>query len=90
MTTNTINDGLNTEIMQKHETYIWNYLTFSLGTYVPSHPQKGLFLHLYVLKFSMIASPGVLTIYTNHPGGNLVHKHKTIIFDVGGERPATK
>ena len=32
---------------------------------------------------------GVLTIYTNHPGGNLVHKHKTIKFDMGKERPAT-
>ena len=33
---------------------------------------------------------GVLTIYTNHPGGNLVHKYKTIKFDVVVERPATK
>ena len=30
------------------------------------------------------------TIYTNHPVGNLVHKHKTIISDMVGERPATK
>ena len=37
-----------------------NHLKFSLGTYVRSHPQKGLFLQLYVLKFSMIASPGLL------------------------------
>ena len=28
---------------------------------------------------------GVLTIYTNQPSGNLVHKHKTIKFDVVGE-----
>ena len=27
----------------------------------------------------------VLTIYTNHPGGNLVHKHQTIKLDVMGE-----
>jgi len=25
---------------------------------------------------------GALTIYTNNPGGNLLHKHKTIKFDV--------
>ena len=25
-------------------------------------------------------SQWVLTIYTNHPGGNIVHKHKTINF----------
>ena len=23
----------------------------------------------------------VLTIYTNHPGGNIMHKHKTIQFE---------
>ena len=28
---------------------------------------------------------GALTIYKNHPGGNLVHKHKTIKLDVVGE-----
>ena len=33
---------------------------------------------------------GVLTIYTNHPSGNLVHKYKTIKFDVVVKRPATK
>ena len=33
---------------------------------------------------------GVLTIYTNHPSGNLVHKYKTIKFDVVVERSATK
>ena len=32
---------------------------------------------------------GVLTIYTNHPGGNSVHKHKTIKFDVVGRRTAS-
>ena len=32
----------------------------------------------------------VLTIYTNHPGGNLVHKHQIIKLDVIGESPATK
>ena len=30
----------------------------------------------------------VVTIYTNHPGGNHVYKHKTIKFDLMGERPA--
>ena len=25
--------------------------------------------------------PRMLTIYTNHQGGNIVHKHKTIKFD---------
>ena len=35
-------------------------------------------------------SPGVLTISTNHPGGNLGHKHKTVKFDVVGEQPTTK
>ena len=29
-------------------------------------------------------------IYTNHPGGNLVHKHKTVIFGVVQVRAATK
>ena len=33
---------------------------------------------------------GVLTIYTDHPGGNLVHKNKTLIFNTVGERPTTK
>lgn len=32
----------------------------------------------------------IVQIYTNHPGGILVHKHNTIKFDVVGERPATK
>lgn len=31
---------------------------------------------------------GVLTIYTNNLGENLVQKFKTIRFDVVGERPA--
>ena len=30
----------------------------------------------------------MVTIYTNHPGGNHVYKHKTIKFDLMGERPA--
>ena len=34
--------------------------------------------------------PGMLTIYANNPGGNLVHKHKTLKFDAVAERPATK
>ena len=29
--------------------------------------------------------PRMLTIYTNHPGGNIVNKHKTIKFDLAGE-----
>ena len=29
-------------------------------------------------------------IYTNHPGGNLVHKHKTIKFDIVRKWSATK
>ena len=33
---------------------------------------------------------GVLTVYTDHPGGNLVHKNKTLIFNTVGERPSTK
>ena len=32
----------------------------------------------------------MLTIYTNHPGGNLVYENKTIKFDVVGERPAKR
>ena len=32
----------------------------------------------------------VLTIYPNHVGQNLVHKHKTEKIDVVGEKPATK
>ena len=34
--------------------------------------------------------PRVLTIYRNRPGRNLVHKHKTLQFEVVRERPATK
>jgi len=30
----------------------------------------------------------LITIYTNHPGGNHGHKYKTIRFDLMGERPA--
>ena len=33
---------------------------------------------------------GVLPIYPNHAGQNLVHKHKTEKIDVVGEKPATK
>ena len=33
---------------------------------------------------------GTLTVNTIHPGGNLVHKHKPLKFDVVGERPATE
>ena len=33
---------------------------------------------------------GVLTIYTDQAGENLVHKHKTLIFDTVVERPTTK
>ena len=32
----------------------------------------------------------MLTIYANNPGGNLVHKHKTLKFDAVVERLATK
>ena len=32
----------------------------------------------------------VFTIYTNHMGGNLVHKQKTTNFDLVGEQPTTK
>ena len=37
-------------------------------------------------------APGMLTIYTNHAGGNLVHKHKRnranhLIFHVNGKYP---
>lgn len=32
----------------------------------------------------------IFTIYINHPGGNLVQKHKTIQFDEVGEGLATK
>ena len=31
----------------------------------------------------------VITIYTNQPGGNLVHKLKAVKFDVVREQPAT-
>ena len=33
---------------------------------------------------------GMLTIYINHPGVNLLHKYKTKKFDVVGGRSATK
>lgn len=32
---------------------------------------------------------GVLTFYTKQPGGNVLHKHKTVKSDVVEERPAT-
>ena len=32
----------------------------------------------------------VLTIYMNHPGKNLLHKNKSIKFDVVGEQPTPK
>ena len=32
----------------------------------------------------------MLTTCTQHPGGNLLHKDKTLKFDVVGERPAKK
>ena len=32
----------------------------------------------------------MLTIYTNHPGGNLKHKLKAVKFDLVGEQPATR
>ena len=55
MTTTTINDGLNTET-QKRET-IWNSVKRHM--YLHTH-KKASFYILYVLKFSMIASPGLL------------------------------
>ena len=33
---------------------------------------------------------GVFSIYTNHPGGNLAHEHKSIKFNGVGERPPKK
>ena len=45
--------------------------------------------HLQELYFPFLKS-GVLTICTNHPGGNLVHKHKTIRFDGGGRTTRCK
>ena len=38
----------------------------------------------------VVGSATLLTIYINHPGGNLVHKHQAIKFDLEGERSATK
>lgn len=32
----------------------------------------------------------VVTIYLNQPAGNLIHKHKTINFEMVGERAVTK
>ena len=45
-----------------------------------------------VSKFSQFSwrTPSMLTIHTNHLGGNLVQKHWTIKFDVVGEGQATK
>ena len=34
--------------------------------------------------------PRMLSIYTNSPGGNLGHKHKSLKFDVMRVRTATK
>ena len=32
----------------------------------------------------------MLTVYSNHPGGNLVHKLKAVKFDLVGEQLATR
>ena len=48
------------------------------------HPQYGLIVQYDTTRL------GMFTIYTNHSGINLLHKHKTIKFDVVGEQPATK
>ena len=41
--------------------------------------------------YGLIRLGGVGTVRsTNHPGGNRVHKNKTIKFDMAGEGPATK
>ena len=42
------------------------------------------------IRLKRVKRSGALNIYTNHPGGNPVHKHKTIKFDVVGEQPATE
>ena len=44
--------------------------------------------HNTINNIYIIRKPWVLTIYTNYPGGNTVHKHKTIKFEVVGEQPA--
>ena len=38
----------------------------------------------------VVGSTRLLTIHINHPGGNLVHKHQAMKFDLEGERRATK
>ena len=38
----------------------------------------------------LLSGARVLTIYTNHLGGNLVHKHKTKKFNVVGEQSTPK
>ena len=36
---------------------------------------------MYVSQWVIHTWALVLTIYTNHPGGNIMHKHKTIKFE---------
>ena len=45
--------------------------------------QKGLLVYMTVSQWVLTRAHGllVLTIYTNHPGGNIMHKHKTIKFE---------
>ena len=43
----------------------------------------------YLWQILFIVNPGVLVIYTNHLGGNSVHKHKTIEFDILDGRTTT-
>ena len=39
-----------------------------------------------ILVFRVMRLPGgAVTIYTNHPDGNLVHKHKNTKYDVVGK-----
>ena len=39
-----------------------------------------------ILVFRVMRLPGgAVTIYTNYPDGNLVHKHKNIKYDVVGK-----
>lgn len=47
---------------------------------------SGLCVSSHVVRMSF----WVVTIYLNQPAGNLIHKHKTINFEMVGERAATK
>ena len=66
-----------------HETQVIKLVTFA-----PLLVAKCFYIRLG--KGKQFMKPWEFAIYPNHTSGSLVHKRKTIKFDVQGEWPATK